>query len=123
MEPCRVGAELRARSVGGGRSALELRGNLGRIGDAARAAVEGGALLDRQEVAVDVALDGGRRMQHDVGAADGAADAAMHVHGLSGDRALDVGVLADLKLLAVDVSLYVAKDFERALAAYRNRLA
>ena len=109
------------------RAAGAVRSSCGAISagfvDLARAAVERGALLDRQVLRVDVALDLGARMQHDLGAENRAADAPVDIDGIGGDCTLNLRFLADFERAAVQVGLDVAVDPERALAADGDGLA
>ncbi len=103
--------------------ASELRRHLGRIVHLARAAVEAGALLDGELLAVDVAFDLRARVQDDIGAQNGPIHLTEYAHAVGGDRAVDDGLLADDQLGAVQVGLDDAVYAQRTFAADGDRLA
>ena len=89
---------LRPRDVGG------------RVLGAARLALEVGALLDRQRLVEDIALDVARGLQQHLAAADRAHHVAAYNDLLGDDAAGDAGPLADNDVGAVDVALHLAVD-------------
>src|SRR4029079_13986845 len=102
---------------------FQLRRDLGRVVHLARAAVEAGALLDGQLLAVDVAFDLRARVQDDIGAQNGPVHLTKDAHAVGSNGAIDDGLLADDQFGAVQVGRDDAVYPQRTFAADGDRLS